>query len=81
MVSHLAISSVLIKQEGMLQKSIYYVSRVLHNTKTRYTSLEKVMYILMILVRRLCLYFQAHMVAILTYQLIRPILHQPKILG
>ena len=52
-VSPQTVSSILIRQEGMLQKPMYYMSRVLHEA-------------IMILAKRLCPYFQAYIIAILT---------------
>ena len=43
-VSPFVVSSILIREEENVQKSIYYVSKVLQNTKTRYSRLEKTIY-------------------------------------
>ena len=77
MVSPAAISSVLIHQEGKLQKPIYYISRTLYDAEIRYTRLEKMIYTLIILVRKLWPYFQAHTIGLLIDQPLKSILYQP----
>ena len=56
-VSPTAISAVLIHEQDKIQRPIYYVSRVLHDAETRYTRLEKLIFALIIAVRRLRPYF------------------------
>lgn len=65
----------------MLQKLVYYVRHILHDAETKYAKLEKVVYALVILVRSLFLYFQAHIATLLNNKPIRSILHLPKTLG
>lgn len=64
-ISNHPISSMLVKQEGTLQKLVYYISKILHDAKTGYLRLENV-YTLVISARRPCPYFQAHTITILT---------------
>lgn len=59
-VSHLVVGSVLIRKEGMLQKTVYYVSQIFQDIETKYAKLEKVVHALVISTRRLCPYFEAH---------------------
>ncbi|XP_019158447.1 PREDICTED: uncharacterized protein LOC109155173 [Ipomoea nil] len=47
-----AVSSVLIQEEERVQYLIYYVSRSLKSAETRYTPLEKVVYALIVTVRK-----------------------------
>ena len=47
-VSPVALAAVLVKKEAKIQRPIYYISRVLRDTKTRYTKLEKLTYALLI---------------------------------
>ena len=47
-VSPMALVIVLVKEEAKIQRSIYYISRVLRDAKTRYTKLEKLTYALLI---------------------------------
>lgn len=49
-----------------MQRPIYYISKMLVNAKTRYLPLEKLALALVHATRKLPLYFQAHMVYVLT---------------
>ena len=40
-VSEQAISAVMVKEDGKIQKSIYYVSKVLHEAEINYSKIEK----------------------------------------
>lgn len=61
------VNSVLVRIDKKgTQKPIYYVSKVLHVTRTRYTQSEKIIFVLIISSQHLRPYFQTHMVAILT---------------
>ena len=65
-VSELAISMVLIKVQDSVQRLVYYVSKALVDSKTRYLSLEKMALALVHATRKLPCYFQAHTVYGLT---------------
>ena len=47
-VSPTTISAVLIREEDKIQKLVYYVSKVLMRTETRYLKIEKLAYALLI---------------------------------
>ncbi|XP_077223439.1 uncharacterized protein LOC143857051 [Tasmannia lanceolata] len=70
-VSPLAVSAVLIRQEQRTEHPIYYVSRVLHDAKTRYQNIEKFAFAVVIAARKLCPYFLAHSIIVLTDQPLR----------
>ncbi|XP_019184170.1 PREDICTED: uncharacterized protein LOC109179056 [Ipomoea nil] len=72
-----AVSSVLVREEERAQHPVYYVSRSLKAAETRYTALEKLVYALVITVRKLAPYFQAHTVRVPTDQPLRSILRNP----
>ena len=65
-VAHHAVSLVLIRDDNGLQKSVYYVSKSLHEAEVRYLPLEKAILAVVHATRKLPHYFQAHTVVILT---------------
>ncbi|XP_019182148.1 PREDICTED: uncharacterized protein LOC109177291 [Ipomoea nil] len=72
-----AVSSVLVREEERVQHPVYYVSRSLKAAETRYTALEKIVYALVVTVRKLAPYFQAHTVRVLTDQPLGNVLRNP----
>src|SRR3954471_1646995 len=59
-------SSVLMRGETSTQFPIYYVSNIFKNAEMRYLRGEKVGYTLLLAVRRLRPYFQAHTIQVMT---------------
>ena len=64
-VSLHAISSALIREEGKVQKSIYYTSRALRGAEGRYPLMEKLAFALITASRKLRNYFQAHVIVVM----------------
>ncbi|GKV06415.1 hypothetical protein SLEP1_g18313 [Rubroshorea leprosula] len=69
-ISDKAISSVLVREEAKQQKSIYYISSVLHGALAVVTS-----------ARKLRPYFQSHPIIVLTDQPLQQILQKPECSG
>ncbi|XP_028084233.1 uncharacterized protein LOC114285395 [Camellia sinensis] len=65
-VSQHAVSTVLVRAEGIQHLPILYVSKTLLDAKTRYLPLEKLALVLMMALRKLSHYFHAHTVIVLT---------------
>ena len=61
-----AVSLVLIRDDNGLQKLVYYVSKLLHETEVRYLPLEKAILAVVHAMRKLSHYFQAHTMVVLT---------------
>ena len=59
-------SLTLIREEGKIQKPVYYTRRVLKGVEERYPMMEKLAFILVIASRKLRPYFQAHVINVLT---------------
>jgi hypothetical protein len=57
-----------------VQRPIYYVSEVLHEAKARYLEMHKLLYVVLVASRKLCHYFQAHRVVVVTSFPLRAIL-------
>jgi hypothetical protein len=45
---------------------MYYVSEVLHEAKTRYLEVNKLLYAVLIASKKLCHYFQAHKISVVS---------------
>lgn len=54
------VRAVLVWEENKTQNPIYYVGRALKDVETRHMPLEKVVFALVTMVRRLVSYFQVH---------------------
>nr|CAN69925.1 hypothetical protein VITISV_027208 [Vitis vinifera] len=81
-VSEWAVSAVLFRcPSPKEQKPIYYVSRALADVETRYSKMELTALALRSAAQKLCPYFQAHPVIVLTNQPLRNILHKPDLTG
>ncbi|XP_015935342.1 uncharacterized protein LOC107461378 [Arachis duranensis] len=76
-----ALVVVLVRKEGKVQQSIYFVSRALQGAELRYIKLEKLPLALLTFSRRLRQYFQGHQVVVRTDQGIRQVLQKPDLAG
>ncbi|KAI5324172.1 hypothetical protein L3X38_033245 [Prunus dulcis] len=59
-----------------VQWAVYYVHRALTEAETRYPIIEKLALTLVVKARRLCSYFQAHPISVLTNQHLQQVLHR-----
>ena len=65
-VAPYVVNLVLIQVDNGVQRSVYYVSKSLHEAEVRYLPLEKAILAVVLGTRKLPHYFQAHTVVILT---------------
>ena len=75
-VSNTAISSALIKEEGNVQKPVYYTSKAFQGVEASYPRMEKIAFTLLVASRKLHPYFQAHLIVIMTNQPIRKMMNK-----
>ena len=61
-----AVSFTLIREEGKVQKPVYYTSRALRGVEGRYPLIEKLAFALITASRKLRHYFQAHVINVIT---------------
>lgn len=81
-VSEYVVSSVLLKEDKKgIQCSIFFTSRVLRGAKSRYPEVEKKALVVVCVAWRLCSYFQAHRVVVVTSDTHKKILHAPAAIG
>jgi ribonuclease HI len=64
-----------------VQRPVYYISEVLHDTKTRYLEVHKLLYRVLIASRELRHYFQAHKISVVTSYPLTVVLHNPNATG
>ncbi|KAM2507556.1 hypothetical protein ACFX1W_029860 [Malus domestica] len=65
-VSAPAVSSVLIRKDGNVERPVYYASKALQDAETRYSNIEKLALALVMSAKKLCPYFQTHSIIVLT---------------
>ncbi|RVW57993.1 hypothetical protein CK203_113325 [Vitis vinifera] len=81
-VSDWAVSAVLFRCPSCKeQKHVYYISRVMANAETRYSNIKQTVLALRSAAQKLRLYFQAHLIVVLTDQPLRSILHKSNMSG
>ncbi|XP_070026186.1 uncharacterized protein [Nicotiana sylvestris] len=80
-VSEVAVSVVLVREEQGNQSPIYYVSKSLLDAETRYPQLEKLALALIMTSRKLRPYFQSHPIVVVTAYPLRNILHKHELSG
>jgi hypothetical protein len=64
-----------------IQRLVYYISEVLHEAKTRYLEVHKLLYAVLITSRKLHHYFQAHRISVVSSYPLRVVLHNPNATG
>jgi hypothetical protein len=62
-----------------VQRPVYYISEVLHDAKTRYVEVHKLLYVVLIASRKLR--FQAHKILVVTSYQLKAMLHNPNAIG
>ena len=80
-VSITAVSATLIKEEHKIQLPIYYISQAFQGAEARYSRIEKITFALIVALRKLCPYFQANPIIVMTDQLIKKAINKPKAAG
>ena len=70
-VSNIIVSLALIKEEENVQKPVYYTSQAFQGAEANYPRMEKITFALVVTSRKLCHYFQAHSIVVMTDQPIR----------
>ncbi|KAM2775888.1 hypothetical protein PS2_008425 [Malus domestica] len=73
-VSVSAVSSVLIRKDGNVERPVYYASKALQDAESQYSNIEKLVLTLVMSARKLRTYFQAHFIIVLTNHSLRQIL-------
>lgn len=77
MYSELSVSKSLWKEHW----HVFYVSKVLFDTETRYSHMKKLVYAVVISTCKLKPYFECHMIEVITSFALRSILYRPDLVG
>jgi hypothetical protein len=64
-----------------IQRSVYYTNEVLHDAKTTYLEAHNALYEVLITSRKLCRYFKAHKISVVTSYPLKVVLHNPNATG
>jgi hypothetical protein len=80
-VSEHAVSAVLVRETNEGQKPIFFVSKIMNETESRYLPLEKAALALIQAAKKLPHYFQASMVTVLTNLPLKLLLHSSDFSG
>nr|GEU82640.1 reverse transcriptase domain-containing protein [Tanacetum cinerariifolium] len=78
--SYGVISAVLMTEGDTIQTLVYFVSRALQAPELNYTAMEKLVLVL-VAAKRLCRYFQAHPIMVITDQPIMQVISRPDVAG
>uniref|UniRef100_A0A2N9HZD1 RNA-directed DNA polymerase n=1 Tax=Fagus sylvatica TaxID=28930 RepID=A0A2N9HZD1_FAGSY len=76
-VSPTTINSALLREEDGRQLPVYYTSRALRGVDEKYPPMEKLAFVLVMALRKLRPYFQAHTVIVLTNHPLRKAMNKP----
>ena len=80
-VSEYAVSGELIREEEKVQWPVYYISKRLIDSETRYSEMEKLALALVIASQKVRPYFHSHTIRVITNYPLRQVLQKPDALG
>ena len=75
------VSSALVREEGRVQKPVYYISRALRGAEARYPQIEKLVLALITASRKLRYYFQAYVINVMTDHLLKKVMNKLEAAG
>ena len=80
-VSQAAVSAALVRDEGGLQRPVYFISSAFRGAEERYPRMEKLAFAFVTVAQKLKPYFQAHTIIVLTDQLLKRAMSSPEVAG
>ena len=80
-VYNTAVSSALIREEGNIQKLVYYTSQAFQKVEVSCPRMEKIAFVVLVASRKLRPYFQAHPIVVMTNQPIGKMMNKIDVTG
>ena len=80
-VSVTTVSATLIREENRVKLPVYYVSQAFQGAEARYPPIEKITFALIVDSSKLCPYFQANPIIVMTDQSIKKAMNKPEAAG
>ena len=80
-VSASVVNATLIREEGKKQLPIYYISQAFQGAESRYPRIEKIVFALIVVSRKLRQYFQANPILVIMDQPIKKSMNKPEVAG
>ena len=77
-LSAIAVSVALVREENRTQLPIYYVNQAFQGVKAKYLWIEKIAFALIVAFCKMCPYFQANPILVMTDQPIRKSMYKPE---
>ena len=75
-VSVTAVSAALIREENKIQLPVYYINQAFQGAEAQYPRIEKITFALIVALRKLCPYFQANPIIVMTDQPIKKVMNK-----
>ena len=76
-----AVSLALMREEGKVQKPVYYISKALRGAERRYPLIEKLAFALIMTSRKLRHYFQAYVINVMTDHPLKKVMNKLEAAG
>ena len=76
-----AVNLAFIREEGRVQKLVYYIGRALRGAEGQYPMMEKLAFALVTASRKLRHYFQAHIINVLTDHPLKKVMNKLEAIG
>ena len=80
-MSATVVSAALIQEEDKSQLLVYYVSQAFQGAEAKYPWIEKIAFALIVALHKLCPYFQANPILVMTDQPIKKSMNKPEAVG
>ena len=80
-VSVIAVSAALVREEDRKQLLVYYISQAFQGVEVKYPTIEKIAFVLILVSCKLRPYFQANPILVMMDQPIKKSMNKPKATG